>query len=146
MKGYLNLLVLFTIMFFMMIATAFAQATLPTDIMGSVDWATVIGQAIANPKSFTVAFIGCLVILLIVQTMKSEKLGSFYKFLDPKVQFLIVTLLGQIYSFVVHVWVLKDSQVNMALVGLFSSGGAAAIFNAFQLVFVKKKMEAPAVK
>lgn len=145
MKNLFNILIVFMLsMLFTVVA--FAQANLPTDVMGNVDWAAVIGAMIANPKAMTAAFIGALVVLVIVQTMKHPKLGSFYKFLDPKLQFAIVTLLGQVYGLLIHVFILKDQETATWLVGLFSSGGAAALFNAFQLVFLKKKAEAPALE
>ena len=114
---------------------AFAQVVLPGTVDGQVDYAQLISQLIANPKAFTAAAIGAIVILVLVQGTK--KFG--FKFLEPKLQFAIITLLGQIYGVLVTVFVLQDQDISKALVGLFASGGAAAIFNAFKLVFEKPK-------
>lgn len=116
---------------------ALAQVSLPGSVDGSIDWAALIGQLIANPKALGAAGIGALIIFVLVQALKSEKLGKFFKFLDPKVQFLIITVLGQAYGFVVSVFVLHDQDISKAIVGIFASGGAAAIWNAIQLLTEK---------
>lgn len=118
---------------------ALAQVVLPESTDGQVDYGQLIGALIANPKAFTAAIVGALVIFLIVQALKAPALGRFFKFLDPKIQFAIITVLGQAYGVVVHAFVLKDQGISAALVGVFSAGGAAAIFNAIRLIFVKPK-------
>lgn len=133
----LNILLMLTLIFIMTMASAFAQV-LPGDVGAEVNWVELFGQLIANPKALSAAFIGALLILIVVQTMKSPKLGSIYKFMDPKVQFLVVTVLGQAYGLMVHTLILKDQEISMALVGFFSSGGAVAIFNAIKLLSEKK--------
>lgn len=139
MKGYLNYLILF-IIGAMFTFAAFAQIALPGSADGSVDWAVIIGQAIANPKALTAAVIGCLVVLLIVQALKSNLFKNVFKKVPEPVQFAIITILGQCYAFAVHVFITKDQEMSVALVGLFSSGGAASIFRAVQLLFIKKSV------
>lgn len=129
-------LLLATIYLALFSLVAFAQS-LPGSIDGQVDWATLIGQLIANPKAATAAFIGALVVLVFVQGMKSEVLGKFFKFIPDQAQFLVITLLGQAYAVLVHVFVLKDQQASTILIGFLSSGGAAAIFNGIKLAFPK---------
>lgn len=120
----------------MTMTAVFAQA-LPADPNAAVDWATLIGQLIANPKAMTAAFIGALVVLVIVQAMKSEALGKIFKFIPDQAQLLVITVLGQLYAVLLHALVLKDQQISVALVGVLSSGGAAAIFNGLKLAFPK---------
>lgn len=118
---------------------AFAEVILPGSVDGSVDYAVLIGQLIANPKAFSAVIIGALVILGIVQALKSPKLKSIFKSVPEPVQFLIITGLGQVYAILVHVYVIHDQNISVALVGIFSSGAAASIYNAAILVFGKKK-------
>lgn len=131
MKTY-GMMIIMMILFPLM---AFAQVILPGTVDGEMDWANLITQLIANPKAFSAVVIGAIVILVVVQMTK--KFG--FKFLEPKLQFAIITALGQIYALIVSVFILKDQDISKALVGLFASGGAAAIFNAFKLVFEKPK-------
>lgn len=130
--------------FLMMSVVCFAQ-TLPSDATGSVDWMTLIGQLIANPKAASAAFVGALIVLIVIQAMKSETFGKFFKFIPDQAQLLVITVLGQLYAIALHAFVLKDQQISVALVGIFSSGGAAAIFNGLKLAFPKvfgKQVEA----
>lgn len=136
----------FFILAVLSITCVFAQ-TLPVDPSTSIDWATLVGQLIANPKALTAAFVGALVVLVLVQAMKSESLGKFFKFIPGRAQFLVITLLGLIYSVLVNVYVIKNQEISKVLVGFLSSGGAAAIFMGVKLCFPKlfeKKVEATA--
>lgn len=134
MKKLLTVFLVLSIAMFSVVC--FAQ-TLPMDPAGSIDWVTLIGQMIANPKAFVGAALGAFVILLIVQGMKSDTVGKFFKFIPDQAQFLVIAVLGQVYAFLMHVYILKDQQISVVLVGLFSSGGAAAIFNGLKLAFPK---------
>lgn len=112
---------------------AFAQIVLPGTVDGEVNYAALIQQLIANPKSFTVAIIGALLILAFVQACK--KFG--FKLMAPQKQLFLLVVLGQVYSFLVSVFILKDVSASAAVVGMFSSGGAMMIFNHLQLAFPK---------
>lgn len=118
------------------ITVTFAQS-LPADASVSIDWVTLVGQLIANPKALTAAFIGALVVLVIIQGMKSETVGKFFKFIPPRAQFLVITVLGLVYSILVNVYVIKDQEISKVLVGFLSSGGAAALFMGIKLCFPK---------
>lgn len=118
------------------ISMAFAQ-TLPVDPSASIDWVTLIGQLIANPKALSAAFIGAMVVLILVQGLKSETVGKFFKFIPAQAQFLVITVLGLIYSILVNVYVIKDQEISKVLVGFLSSGGAAALFMGIKLCFPK---------
>jgi hypothetical protein len=120
-------------------ATLALAQTLPGSVDAQVDYAKLIGELIANPKAVTAAFIGALIVLIFVQALKSPVFGKFFKSINPKVQLAIVTILGQLYGVILHVLVLKDAEFSTQIVGLFASGGAAAIFNAFKLLFEKPK-------
>lgn len=124
----------------LMSTLAMAQGViLPGTVDTPVDWSQLITQLIANPKALSAAAIGALVVLVIVQALKSEKLGKIFKFLEPKVQFAIITVLGQAYGIIVSVFVLKDQDISKAIIGVFASGGAAAIWNAIKLLKEKPK-------
>lgn len=113
--------------------------SIPKDAAEKVDYEKLIGELIANPKALNIALIVALLVLLSVQLLKSSIAGKIFKGLSPKVQLGLITLLGQVYAFVVSVFVLKEQTTSAALIGLISSGGAVAIFNAIKLLFEKDK-------
>jgi hypothetical protein len=117
---------------------ALAQA-LPGSVDGQVDYFAILAQMIANPKAFKAVFIGAFIIIGIVQAMKSKFLGQFFKFIPAQIQFAIISLLGLAYGFIVHVFIIKDQDVSVAVIGIITSGSAVAVFNAFKLIFEKKK-------
>lgn len=116
---------------------AFAQVVLPGSVEGNVDYAAIISALIANPKALSAAAIGALVILVFVQATK--KFG--FKLFPPKIQALVITLLGQVYGVLVSVFVLQDQDISKALIGVLSSGGAVALFNLYKLL-TEKPVEA----
>lgn len=131
----------FVAVFLVLPQLLFAQS-LPSDINGSVDIAKLVGEIISNPAARTAAFLGCFFVLLIVQALKSPVFASFFKNIPPKVQLLVITILGQVYAFVLHVSVIKDQDVSVAIMGFISTGGAVAIFNVIKMFFEKPKQAA----
>lgn len=116
---------------------ALAQVSLPTDPSSQVDWMKLLGDALANPKALTAVMIGAILLLAIIQMLKSSIFSGLFKKIPAKAQFAIITILGQVYAIVIHALVIKDQSVSVAVIGLFTSGGAVAVFNAFKLMFEK---------
>lgn len=118
----------------------FAQG-LPSEATIEFDWIKFIGELIANPKALKGVFIGFVVILAIVQFLKSSFVNKVFKNLDPKVQFALITILGQLYALAYKILILKSEDVSTVVVGFISSGGAVAIFNAAKLLIPQKKKD-----
>lgn len=133
------LLFILATMLLMIPILGFAQIILPGTIDASIDYAALIGQLIANPKAFISISGGALLVYLAVQFLKSEYCKKIFKKLSDKQQFAIITILGQVYAFVVLAFITKDQEISKVIVGVFSSGGAAAIFGAFKLLIEKPK-------
>lgn len=132
--------VIFALILSLFTFAVFAQA-LPSDATIEFDWVKFLGELIANPKALKGVFIGFLVILAIVQFLKSSFVNKVFKNLDPKVQFALITILGQVYALAYKLLILKSEDVSAVVVGFISSGGAVAIFNAVKLLLPQKKQE-----
>lgn len=122
---------LFLFMTIMLPLMAMAEVVLPGSVEGSIDLSQVVAELIANPKAFLSTMGGALVILLFVQACK--KFG--FKLMSPAKQLLLILFLGQIYSILVSVFVLKNQALATAIVGFFSSGAAMSLFAQLKLAF-----------
>jgi hypothetical protein len=137
MKTYLFL----GLMIALYAVSAIAQIALPPDATLEFDWVKFIGELISNPKALKGVFIGFVVVLAIVQFLKSSFANKIFKNLDPKVQFALITILGQIYALAYKLLIDKSDDVSTVIIGFISSGGAVAIFNAAKLLLPQKKKE-----
>ena len=132
---YLNVVLVFTFVF---IANVMAQVVeLPTKINETGDPMQSLIFAIQNFKGLGPVGLGMVVVMAVVQAMKSEKFGALFKSIAPKYQAALITLLGIIYGAVYSLVYTKQS-VDVFIVGFISSGGAVAVFNLIKLLTEKK--------
>lgn len=124
---------------------AFAQITLPEDVSATIDWALLFQEIVANPKSLLSASGGALLVYLAVQFLKTDLAEKWFKKLTDKKQFALITILGQVFSLLITVFVPGTSEtggiivaLSTFLTGILSSGGGVAIFNAIKLLFGKE--------
>lgn len=129
---------LFGLLIVLISLSAIAQ-TLPSDATLELDWIKFIGELIANPKALKGVFIGFLVILAVVQFLKSSFVNKVFKNLDPKVQFALITILGQLYALAYKLLILKSEGAETVIFGFITSGGAVALWNAVKLLLPQKK-------
>jgi hypothetical protein len=108
------------------------------------DVAAILLQLVTNWKSSSPLVLAMLGVNLIVGVLKSDSFGNFFKGLNPLLKGLIITILGQVAGMLNMVS--SGKSVSEAIVfGLFTSGGAVAIYEAYNL-FKKQAASAPAVK
>lgn len=132
---YLNIVLVFTFVF---ITNVFAQLVeLPTKINETGDPMQSLIFAIQNFKGLGPVGLGMMIVMIIVQALKSEKFGALFKSIAPKYQAGIITLLGLIYGAVYSLAYTKQS-VDVFVIGFISSGGAVAVFNLIKLLTEKK--------
>lgn len=112
----------------------YAQS-LPPSVPESGDIAASI-NILLNAKALGAIGLGAAIILIVVQFLKSSLFDQIFKSLDPKYKRLLITLLGVVYG-VLYLIVSGKSGAEAIMVGLFSSGGAVAIFEAIA-PFLKK--------
>lgn len=87
-------------------------------------------------KAMSPVAIGAMVILLLIQLLKSSFFGGFFKSLEWKRFF--ITFLGIAYG-VVYLISSGTPWLHALVVGLLSSGGAVAIYQALKPILDKKK-------
>lgn len=129
-KGFFIALAIILVM---MPLIAFAEVILPLTIDGQLDYQALITQLIANPKSFLSTMGGAVLIFLFVQANNKYK----FKLMSPLKQYLLIFVLGQVYSFIVSVLIFHNMTVGTFVVGFFSSGAAISLYNQIKLAFPK---------
>lgn len=93
-------------------------------------------KLITDWKAMSPIATGAMVILLLVQLLKTSLLGQFFPSIEWKRFF--ITFLGIAYG-VVYLVSTGTPWVTAAVVGLLSSGGAVAIYEALKPLLGKKK-------
>lgn len=121
-KLFLSLLALLPII-------AFAQAIPEGDPLKS------IADLILNWGTMKPLALGSSIIVVLVQLMKSELLGKFFDRFEYKR--VLITILGQAYGVVLLV-LNGSTWINAVVVGLITSGGAVAIWEALSPLLKKK--------
>jgi len=102
----------------------------------SVDPAQAIVDLVTNWKEMSPLAIGASIILLLIQLLKSSLFGGFFKHLEWKRFF--ITFLGVLYG-VVYMVSTGSPWINAIVVGVISTGGAVAIYEALKPILEKKK-------
>lgn len=101
-----------------------------------VDPAKAIVELVTNWKTMSPVAIGSMIILILVQILKSSLFGQFFKHLEWKR--LLITILGVIYG-ILYLVSTGTSWLSAAVIGLISAGGAVAIYEAVKPLLEKKK-------
>lgn len=131
-------LILFTAGLLLFASFVFAQIVLPGQIPENFNWWDVVVKVMANPKLLSPVTIGSLFVIACVQFLKSDYFQKYFKNVSPKMQILIITTLGQIYSFI-QSFLTGSINAQVILHGLIASGVAVSVFNLGKLFFEKKK-------
>lgn len=111
---------------------AFAQAVPDAEVSKE------LLNLLLNFKTLGPLGIGASVIVILTQLLKGDFFGNIFKGLNSNVKRLIITVLGQVYGLIFMVQS-GSSWGNAAIIGLLSSGGAVAIWEAIKPLVEKKK-------
>lgn len=111
------------------------EASLEAPTPADGDPIATISDLIKNWKKMSPVAIGAAIILILVQLLKHNIFGQFFHNIEFKRS--LITVLGVLYGVVYLVSVGTD-WITALVVGLLSSGGAVAIYEAIK-PFLKKK-------
>jgi len=113
-------------------AVAFAQATVgPAE---TPDLGALILNLVTNYKTLGPIGIAMVSVNIVVAALKSDILGSVFKGFDPLLKGLIITALGQVAAILAYYINTPGASVVGSIVfGLVTSGGAVAIYEAYNL-------------
>jgi len=120
--------------FFVTLLFFFPFLLLASDV--SPEPTTTLLDLIKNWKEMTPLGIGMGLVSMLVQALKSDKLGGLFK--NFKYKRTLIVILGQIYAIGLMV-VQGSSWISAIITGLISSGGAVAIYEAIKPLFSRDK-------
>ena len=124
---------IFSLVFLMFSFAAFGQeASVPLDQAFKELIALVSNYKAMSPIALSIS-----IVLLLVSVLKTDLVGGFFKNQSSLVKRLIITVLGQVAGVLtmVSTGIVWHQAV---IVGLISSGGAVAIYEAYKVAFPKK--------
>lgn len=92
---------------------------------------------VSNYKAMSPIALSVSIVLLLTTLLKTDLVGGFFKNQSAMIKRLIITVLGQVAG------VLTMISTGIAwhqavIVGLISSGGAVAVYEAYKAAFPKK--------
>lgn len=124
---------IFSILFLMFSFAAFGQeASVPLDQA----FKELIGL-VSNYKAMSPIALSIAIVMLLTTILKTDLVGGFFKNQSALIKRLIITVLGQIAGVLtmISTGIVWHQAV---IVGLISSGGAVAVYEAYKAAFPKK--------
>lgn len=134
-----RILFMCSVMLLFALSSLVMAQVLPAEIPTSGDPFQTLITLISQGKVMGGVGIGMMVIILVVQLLKSDKLEGFFKIIPEPVQLFIIHLVGAAYTIMYMVFYQKISWLSALVMVLITSQGAIAIFNSFKLAFLKPK-------
>lgn len=124
---------IFTVLFlFMSFAALGQEVSVPLDQAFNELIKLVMNYKAMSPIALSIA-----IVMLLTTLLKTDLVGGFFKNQSSLVKRLIITVLGQVAG----VLTMISTGIPFAqaiIVGLISSGGAVAIYEAYKVAFPKK--------
>lgn len=111
---------------------AHAQEAVAAAVTPEQDIGAILLQLATNYKSLSPLALGVLGVNLVLGILKSDAFGNVFKKLDPLLKMLIITILGQVVGILTQITAGK-SVAQAIVFGLVTSGGAVAIYEAYNL-------------
>jgi hypothetical protein len=125
----------FSLAFLFLSFAAFGQeeASVPLDVAFKS-----LVDLISNYKAMSPIALSIAIVLALTSFLKTDLVGGFFKNQSALIKRLIVTVLGQVAG--VLTMISRGLVWHQAIiVGMISSGGAVAIYEAYKAAFPKKK-------
>jgi len=123
----------FSITFLFLSFAAFGQdASVPLDVAFKS-----LVDLVTNYKAMSPIALSIAVVLVLTSFLKTDLVGGFFKNQSALVKRLIITVLGQVSGVLTMI---STGLVwhQAIIVGMISSGGAVAIYEAYKAAFPKK--------
>ena len=125
----------FSLAFLFLSFAAFGQeeASVPLDVAFKS-----LVDLVTNYKAMSPIALSIAIVLALTSFLKTDLVGGFFKNQSALIKRLIVTVLGQVAGVLTMI---STGLVwhQAIIVGLISSGGAVAIYEAYKAAFPKKK-------
>lgn len=136
MRARFNLNKLFFVLLILPVV-AFAQAV--DESVPPSDVVNAIVDLVKNWKAWSALAVAAASITIIVQALKTDILGNLIDKMNPFMKRLLITALGQVAGIILMVANGKG-WIDAVVAGLFTSGGAVAIYESLKPLIDKKKV------
>jgi hypothetical protein len=124
---------MFSLVFLMLSFAAFGQeASVPLD-QAFKELITLV----SNYKAMSPIALSIGIVMLLTTVLKTDLVGGFFKNQSALVKRLIITVLGQVAGVLTMIST-GIPYTQAIIVGLISSGGAVAVYEAYKVAFPKK--------